>query len=321
MIVYHKGSLMVQKYTKNKSGQKPFLDTLAQLPTKVRKKDLKNLQKRARSKWFTQGITLSLVDLKSPLTKYYWSAYHCNTHIEQQGLQLKSRYCNTRTCHICNRIRTAKMMNGYLSQLSGRTLEFVTLTIPNVSAEQLSATVDDLIKTSTKIMRVFRERRHISINGIRKIEITYNPDKNTYHPHIHLIVDKAGQLIVDEWLKRYPKASRKAQDCRPADQSSLNELFKYSTKIVGHKEGNLVVYASALDNIMLALRNKRCFQPFGDVRKVSEEVSEELEGEEYDIQEQTFMVWTWKECDWVNTARDTLTGYISPDVDFVYLYT
>lgn len=312
---------MVQKYTKNQNGKSPLLDTLVLLPTKVEKKDLKNLQKRARSKWYTSNIVYSLVDLKSPLNKYYWNAYHCNNHIQQNGLQLKSRYCNTRVCHICNRIRTAKMMNGYLAQLSGRTLEFVTLTIPSVGENDLRQTVDDITQQITKIMRVFRERRHICINGIRKIEITYNPDKNTYHPHLHLIVDKAGQLIVDEWLKRYPKANKKAQDCRPADQGSLNELFKYSTKIIGHKQGEYIVYASALDTIMISLKGKRCFQPFGDIRKVSEEVSEELSSEEYNIPE-CFDIWTWEECDWVNTARDTLTGYISPpDVVFQYVYT
>ena len=313
---------MAQIYKQKPKGENPFLDTLAQPPRNSTEKRGKNLKKRARSKWYTRNIVYSLVDLKSPLTKYYWRAYHCNDCIQQEGKQLKSRYCNTRICHVCNRIRTAKMMNGYMKQLSCRDIEFVTLTVPNVCDTALAYTVENITKTITIIMRKFRERKGISINGIRKIEITYNSNTNTYHPHLHLIVDKGGQLIVDEWLKRYPKANRKAQDCRRADEASLNELFKYSTKIIGNKQGEYLIYASALDTIMLSLQNKRCFQPFGDIRKVSEDVDDDLDAQVYDIPEYDFMVWNWEDCDWVNKSRETLTGYISPpDVVFQYVYT
>jgi len=305
----------VQKYVKNLSKKHTSLDTLGQLPRELSK----NLLKRARSKWYTERIAGGLVHLNSPLHKYYQRAYYCNTQLSQENLSIKAKYCDTRICHVCNRIRTAKMMNGYMAQLKGRPIEFVTLTLPNVTAENLRSTCEQILKEATNIVRNFREYKKIDINGVRKLEVTYNQREDTYHPHLHFVVDKAGKELVAEWLKRIPTANRKGQDYRPADQNSLNELFKYTTKIIGHKPGEYIVYTKALDNIMQALRKKRCFQPFGDVKKVSEEITPELKVQVYDIKPYDFMTWQWEDCDWVNSERETLTGYISPDVDFSYV--
>lgn len=305
----------MQKYAKKPQKKHPPLDTLAQLPTTKGQ----NLLKRARSKWYTERISGGLLYLNSPLHKYYQRAYYCNHTLVQENTSIKSKYCNTRVCHICNRIRTAKMMNGYMKQLDGRQLQFVTLTLPNVKAEELRYTCEYITKEASNIIRVFRERRKININGVRKLEVTYNNKTDTYHPHLHFVVDTSGEELVKEWLKRVPTANKKGQDCQIATQGSLNELFKYTTKIIGHKKGEYIVYTRALDNIMLSLQKKRCFQPFGDVRKVSEEVEDELKVQVYDIQEYDFMEWVWEDCDWVNKHKSTLTGYISPDVDFCYV--
>jgi len=178
------------------------LDTLGQPPT-----DWKgNLKKRARSKFYTKSIVGKLLYLNSPLHHYYQSAYYCGEHIEQIGTELRTRkYCDTRICHVCNRIRTAHLMNGYISQLEGKKgLQFVTLTIPNVKDYQLKESIEKMSKSFSNILRVLRERRGIECNGIRKIEVTYNPSRNDYHPHIHAIVDKEGKQIIEEWLKRFP---------------------------------------------------------------------------------------------------------------------
>lgn len=292
-----------------------LLDTSGQLPT-----GLKILQKRARSKWYTQGVVGGLLGVDSKLHKYYQRAYFCCDELIQKGDRIHTKYCDTRLCNVCNRIRTAKMMLGYISQLEGRSLEFVTLTVPNVDGASLLSTIEGMTKQATGIQRVFRERRGIQMNGIRKLEITYNATMSTYHPHFHFLVDGGhGQALIDEWLVRYPKANRQAQDCRPANRESLNELFKYTTKIIALKKQNFVVYVKAVDTIMTSLYGKRCFQPFGDIRKVKEEVVDELAGQVYDgVPVYEFMSWGWNECDWVNEYGETLTGYVSPDVDFIY---
>ena len=140
---------MLYKHTINnntnyqiRAKNSPLLDTLAQLPIKTKKTSLTPLQKRARSKYFTQNIVTPLIkyaqfevqDLQ--LQKYFSNAWYCCSNLKQVGKNLvETHYCNTRVCNQCNRIRTAKLMNGYITQLSNKKQYFVTLTIPNVSAD------------------------------------------------------------------------------------------------------------------------------------------------------------------------------------------
>lgn len=310
-----------KKVVKQPPSDLPYVHTLGQLGHTPQAFKVANLVKRARSKWFTQKIVGRMLYLDLPMHKYYQRAYYCNTQLIQNGKKLTSRYCDTRICHVCNRIRTAKLMNGYISQLGSLNgLEFVTLTLPNVTAEELRGCVEYMQKTIVNVVKSFR-RRGQKLSGVRKIEVTYNAEEDTYHPHIHMVTNGYGQQIVNEWLKRVQTASFKGQDYRPADQNSLNELFKYTTKIASKEQRDFKVYLYALDNILTALKGKRCFQPFGIIKKVSEEVANDLEGQEYeDIKEYPFMVWEWEGNDWLNPfTKDTLTGYQEPIINFVYV--
>src|ERR1035437_2148495 len=75
------------------------------------------LKKRARSKFVANALSLALVDTKSELNQSYWNTWHCNETLTQHGNKITARYCNNRWCNTCNRIRTAKLMNGYLPAL------------------------------------------------------------------------------------------------------------------------------------------------------------------------------------------------------------
>ena len=299
------------------------LDTLAQVPTKDR-----TLYKKARAKHYTKRIVAPLLYLDSPLHSQYQRAYFCNETILQDGNKFTSKYCNSRACHICNRVRTAKCMKGYTAQLQqlGQ-LSFTTLTIRNVNKEELRNTVKQMSKTLTNILRVIRERRKIDISGIRKIEITYNSVANDYHPHIHLLHNKdCGKMIIEEWLKRYPNdATIKAQDTRNANQDSLNELFKYSTKVAYKAKGDKAhkVFIPALDAILCALDGMRTFQPFGIIRKQSEEVSE-LQVQEIDVEQKEHTEWQYNEQihDWqdIYNRDKKLTNYKPPKIDIEIYY-
>jgi hypothetical protein len=312
--------------SKNIIQEHPHLETLAQLaPPSIQK-----LQKRARSKWWTLPIVMRLKYLENTkLKKYYGHAWNCCYKLYQDGQKVTSRYCNTRVCHICNRIRTAKLMNGYVGQLSNLgELEFVTLTITNPTLENLDATVDMMLKVIVRITKNLRGKKGIKVSGIRKLEITYNHIDDTYHPHFHILVDKGvGKYLIQNWLERFPLLTNiKGQHCRKADRESLNELFKYATKIIGRQKDrdtnktNISIYLNPLNNIMECLYKRRCVQSFGIIKKVSEEL-DELKSEVYEDLKDTeggIVEWVWKECDWVN-GKDTLTGYIPPsDIELIF---
>lgn len=293
-----------------------YLDKLAQLehPLKINKlQGQKKLQKRAKAKFMTNALTYQLTRLNSPLRKSYVNTYFCASTITQVGNTLTSSYCNNRWCITCNRIRTAKLINGYLEPLQALPdPHFVTLTIPNVTADVLAYTINDMLNTLSSIIHRWQvHHKNDKINGVRKIECTYNSDYDNYHPHIHLIVGSihSAQHIVNQWLEHYDTARSIAQNIRHCDtQQSMLELFKYFTKILTNKNQ---FYAPQMDIIFQAMRNKRVYQPFGSIHPVKEDI-DDIQAEEYNDIANQDRLWKWFECDWVDEETGEMLSEYMP---------
>lgn len=295
----------------------PPLDTLAQLGTNTKK----TLRKRARAKYLTNEIVFALADLDSPLHQSYWNSYHCASVLLQDGKKLTGKYCNNRWCRVCNRIRSAKLRNGYFAPLKElKDPHMVTLTVPAVSKDSLRTTAKGMIKSFNVISNLFRHRRGIKVTGLRKLESGHNLEKHTFNPHFHTIVDgkDTAEALVNEWLRLYPDAERWCQDIEKADDSVLKEIFKYVTKggkdkITRH-EGHIEyeIHPKEMDVIFQAFRGLRIYQPLGGFKKVavSEDI-EELQAEEYeDLRTLTLDVWGWEHeiSDWTTADGECLTG-------------
>jgi Plasmid rolling circle replication initiator protein and truncated derivatives len=304
------------------SNSLPLLDTLADLVTDSPEKyrnNLRTLEKRARAKYLTRELVLKLIDLDSPLKQSYWNTWHCSDVLLQDGKKITAKYCNNSWCLVCNRIRTAKLIKGYLPELKKMDdPRYVTLTFPNVPATELKAAIDEMIREIARIKRVLKKREGIEINGLRHLECTYNEIDDTYHPHFHVLIDgrEVGGALIREWLKRYPGAEEWCQDNRPADENDLVELCKYSTKMftrkqTGKEDGKKIIQVNveALDVINQALYRRRILQPMGWVKKVSEDV-EELEAQVIEDVQENIDVWSWEQevSDWVNSVGELLTG-------------
>lgn len=315
---------MVQVKENRENGSKgdqggcyTLLDTIAQ-PVHIGEKpvfrgNLDTLKQKAKNQHFSKALAKSLTKLpNSPLNKAYRrTLFDCGALLVQEGQKLTSRYCNGRWCNTCNRIRTAKLTEGYKKALEEfKDPYLVTLTIPNVSGEILKDETKNMLKNFQLIIR--SRRRKVEFNGIRKLECTYNEELDNYHPHFHILADgkENAQYLVSEWLKRYPNAQPWCQDIRSADRGSLLELFKYTTKIVSKsKKDGFKIHVRALDVIFQSLYGLRTFQPFGKVRMVNEDI-EELKAETYDIPYYESVVWIWHENDWFSMLHgDALTGY------------
>lgn len=63
---------------------------------------------------------------------------------------------------------------------------FVTLTVTNVTGDKLRATMKHINNAWNKLMRT--KAYTCWENNIRKMEVTYNREEDTYHPHLHIIV-------------------------------------------------------------------------------------------------------------------------------------
>jgi hypothetical protein len=116
-------------------------------------------------------------------------------------------------------------------------LYFVTLTRPNVKARQLKSEIKKMLSGFQKIKDNLRKTYKIKLQGIRKIEITYNHKTDSYHPHFHFIQDNlhATELMQDLWLQQFSNASIKGQDIRSIDmqdENSFIEIFNYTLYLI-----------------------------------------------------------------------------------------
>ena len=333
-----------RKINRNFENFKPnsgaSLDTLAQLGTEpslnldgsTSYDNKKALKKRARRKYFTNGLVTGLVaasekNHQSILQKGYWRTWHCNSALTlYDSGSITGKYCKRRWCMVCNAIRTAKGIIRYKPVIeSWKDAQMVTLTQETVYAADLPNQLNimhSVIKSIQEYCKKQHQRKKCSFKlvGIRKLECTFRPCSKKYHPHFHLIVQskEMAEKIVSEWISRNTKAgikvNRAAQDIRKADSNACVEIFKYMTKVVAStgkrttRDGDRLIYADALDVIFNAMHGRRVLQPFGFKAPKALDVSE---GESLHDIALTVLEWDQDGTDWYNKRTgEGLSGYV-----------
>lgn len=139
-------------------------------------------------------------DLKA---RHLWE---CGTYLEldPEGKLVRSNLCRERWCPVCQWRRSLRIygqiqkMLGWLEPGRYEYLHLV-LTVPNCSAGDLKTECDDLYRRSSALFadRLYGKRdQHArlahckrSFKGIvRALEVTYNADRDDYHPHLHCLI-------------------------------------------------------------------------------------------------------------------------------------
>lgn len=296
----------------------------------------KNTKKSFLIKTYTKYIStryvLGLINFnqKSSLLKSYWNSFYCSQSLvfDDESNTLNTKYCKNRWCITCNRIRTAQLIHSYGYELEAmEDPYFITLTAPTVSSNKLRSRIKEFETEWRGIMRQVRNEKTAKnpifreFRGIRKMECTLRPNDH-YHYHYHIIIDgkKQGEWILNQWLKRIPNTSRKAQDIRKADQGSWKELFKYFTKLLSKDDGLFKDDKSMKkrafsefkrnDFLFRTLKGKRVFQPFGGIKKASEEITDELIQKLERPDEFLGKFWQWQETHWLSELEEVLCDYM-----------
>lgn len=101
-------------------------------------------------------------------------------------------FCEHRMCPSCawrKSMGTAVLITAITGALveKGRVPLMVTLTAPNCEGEALGEEIKRYNSAWDKLIRRKRYREAWGDN-IRKLEVTYNADADTYHPHLHVLV-------------------------------------------------------------------------------------------------------------------------------------
>ena len=274
-------------------SKKSTLDTITNFcPLGEKPIDKNQYKKRRRAKAITAAMSAKLGAIESPLNAGYKRAYHCANYLIQNGNKVTSNYCNHRCCNVCNRIKSAKMLQGYAEPLLAiKNIHFVTCTAPNVTAEELSAEMTRMQHAWRRIYKNLKQRyKHLPIKGMYKLECTYNYKTKKFNPHFHFLISsyETAKEIQRQWLKQFPSARLAGQDIRPADDKSLFELFKYVTKSVVSNNYSAI----AMDTIYQALQHRNTYYRVGIKKKVSEDL-DDLQSQTIEFKDEAVDVWKW----------------------------
>lgn len=291
-------------------------------------KNLTPLQKRARAKYLTKVLANELTKLYSPLHKQYRNTYFCTDTIIKEAGAVTALFCKNRCCIVCARNRSAELIKKYNPILtSWERKHFLTLTIPNVPAIALQATLRNMKKEFSLAVRMINYRRKkqgmVLVKCLLKTECTYNPETDNFHPHFHVVTDtyETAQELYLEWIERFKEANPIAQDLKVCDDRAAIELFKYFTKIITKKDKERGVDVQALDIIFRASKGVHTFQTYGfKAPKLDDDFADVIENELSDSEreilnradEVALYSWEQETGDWIERKTgEALSGHVT----------
>lgn len=165
-----------------------------------------------------------------------------STSDKEKSKLIASNSCKNRFCPICAWRKACKDAMKIATMMEAIKLEekkeflFLTLTTPNIKGDAVKSEIDRFNKAFNKLFK----RRNVarSIKGyIRKLEMTYNKERDDYNPHFHVLlcVDKnyfkRKELYIKqkEWLSMWREAT---------DLSEITQVHIQKVELI--REGNAV---------------------------------------------------------------------------------
>lgn len=215
---------------------------------------------------------------------------NCSTFMEflytenfEKRKLLTNNSCSNRFCPICAKNKSVKdaiamkIISNYVKSLK-RAFIFVTLTAPNCKGKDLK---EEIKKYNDAFNLMFKRKEFSFVKGfVRKLEVTYNQEKDTYHPHFHVLVsvvpsyfkDKNQYMSRNKWLKNWQEVMndfsitqvdvRRVKENKNGVDNSILELTKYIAK-----DSNYLISVDVFKNFYLGLKGKRVFSFGGDFKK------------------------------------------------------
>ena len=215
-----------------------------------------------------------------------WLKFEACPHNHHKKL-LRASFCGCRNCVMCQwrkslliKHQVLELAHAHLKKFKSDVPLLLTLTIPNVSGEDLSKAVSGMSYAFHKMFQRARVKKAVR-SWFRSLEVTYNKQKNTFHPHYHCLLmvpknyfDKRVGLYIsrNEWLKLWRESTgiknitqvdirrvkRKGKATLPG---VCGEVAKYATKpgsyIKKNNKGKYRASEKAVYGFHYGLKGKR----------------------------------------------------------------
>src|SRR5690625_3046960 len=256
----------------------------------------------------------------------------CNTFmmmIADENLENKKQHkgntCKNRFCPICAWKKSRKdalalsVMMAYLKLEKKKEFIFLTLTAPNVPAEELNDEIKHYNHSFKKLMER-KEVKNIVKGYARKLEITYNEERDDYHPHFHVLIavnksyfTQTTQYINrDRWLELWQQVTNNplitqvdVRKVRNTKDDKVYEIAKYSAK-----DSDYLINQEVFEVFYRALKGKRLIV-YSGLFKESMKLFKEGKLDEYkkkDIINYVYAImYNWGQKNYIEQERRLLT--------------
>jgi len=223
---------------------------------------------------------------------------------EKEKLKLiKADFCRVPLCPMCQWRKTLRIffdVSKITSELENREKNlrpiFLTLTVKNCSLEDLKLVLDkmfkgwhDLMRSKTLNPEIKGKQEHIIKGWFRALEVTYNSETNTFHPHFHAIlyVDKNyfksdDYLKTEDWVQLWRKSARLDYDpvCdvrlirNAGRKKGIAEVAKYTYKDAEILKNNLSDdrQADVIKSLCDALYQRKLYAYGGLMKSIAAEL-------------------------------------------------
>ena len=203
----------------------------------------------------------------------------CNTFmmmVADESMEKKKQHkgntCKNRFCPICAWKKSRKdalalsVMMAYLKQEEKKEFIFLTLTAPNVPADELNDEIKHYNQSFQRLMQR-KEVKNVVKGYARKLEITYNEERDDYHPHFHVLIavnksyftDTKQYINRDRWLELWQQVTKNplitqvdVRKVRSLKENRIFEIAKYSAK-----DSDYLINQDVFEVFYKALKGKR----------------------------------------------------------------
>ena len=138
-----------------------------------------------------------------------WKIFQaCAANIGHEKKLIQANYCKDRFCATCQWLRSRKAFREAMT-IGQHILEhepklrfiFLTLTIPNVALDELGDAITAMMKGWQRLIQ--RKLVRSTILGYhRSLEVSYNPKRNDYHPHFHVLFVVPSSYFKKKYINR-----------------------------------------------------------------------------------------------------------------------
>lgn len=196
----------------------------------------------------------------------------------------KANFCRRRLCNICVWRRQTKFVAQMFPVIDklrndGYRFLFATATVPNVPLERLTETINNMMKAYD----LFLKRRKVKrawLGKIRALELTYNSERNDFHPHLHMLIavkpeyfhDSDLYISFNEFREYWTESMRQIYDyplqvklqAVDDEERATVETLKYTFKTAKDSQ--------ALEGFYTSLRGRRLVSFSGVFARIRKEL-------------------------------------------------